>query len=110
MKGTGFSPYINAEDESPLDAEGCGIVRKPGPQRLKPGYFCGDYVRAEARTLQEQSFSATCEARTLLKVSFPQPLRSLIFRPQNSRLGALETTQPAILTIPLQLLAPLVGL
>ncbi len=65
MKGTGFSPYVNTLDESPLGTEGSGIMRKPGPQRLKPGYFLSMYVRAEARTLQEQSFSATCEARSM---------------------------------------------
>ncbi len=65
MKGTGFSPYVNTQDEPPLGAEDSGIVWKPGPQRLKPGYFCGDYVRAEARTLQEQRFSATCKADRL---------------------------------------------
>jgi hypothetical protein len=37
-----------------------------GPQRLKPDLFSISYVRAEARTLQQQSFSAACKARPFL--------------------------------------------
>ncbi len=35
------------------------------PQRLKPALLSIDYVRAEARTLQEQSFSAACKAQVI---------------------------------------------
>ncbi len=39
------------------------------PQRLKPALLSIDYVRAEARTLQEQSFSAACKAACVWKIN-----------------------------------------
>src|ERR1700722_17264578 len=60
---------------------------KAFPQRLKPSSFQSNYIRAEARTLQRQEFSAACEVR-LARVGYDctrDPLRLVSSRPSGRR-------------------------
>ena len=54
------------------------------PQRLKPNSLQSTYVRAEARTLPEMSFSAACKSRVVCKMNrsrgFENPLPGLKVR------------------------------